>query len=351
MDLSPFGYDRRREAFIILGAGATRGASFVADARVLRPPLDTDFFVQLRASELGHDIDGQRLLDFVEDEFGDLDLSMEAFYSQVYLHDQFVADLPRGKGRRRSYEWAMKRFLRLIPPVFGASIPDENCSWHDALVGALDARDVIASFDYDCVADRSLRDRGRRKWDPEFGYGVQAGGELDLWRDHSGTGRFPRQGLRIYKLHGSLNWRLGADDRLQLLEFPYRRRAQDGELCIVPPLWQKSFDSAPFRDLWLLARSGLTATKALLVIGYSLPQTDVYTQAMLRIDVRDLEFLLIANPDPEARARVKRVLRSAVRATTRVIELESMEEVGKLLPHEADGPVEEVATEGALAAE
>lgn len=122
VDLTPFGYEKRRDALILLGAGATRGASFVHAAQVHKPPLDGDFFVQLRASELGHEPDGQRLLGFIEEEFGDLNISMESFYSQVHLHDQFVADLARGKGRRRAYGWAMKYFLRVIPPLFGCSL-------------------------------------------------------------------------------------------------------------------------------------------------------------------------------------------------------------------------------------
>ena len=85
MDLSPFGYNRRRDALIVLGAGATRGASFVGASGVLRPPLDADFFIQLRASALAGEDDGHRFLEFVEAEFGDFELSMEAFSSTEAL--------------------------------------------------------------------------------------------------------------------------------------------------------------------------------------------------------------------------------------------------------------------------
>jgi len=331
MDLTPFGFRRRRQSLVVLGAGASRGASFVTGGSLHQPPLDGDFFVQLRGSRLGQSADGQRLLNFVTDEFGDTELSMESFYSQVHLHDQFVADLPRGKGRRRNYEWAMKYFLRLIPPLFGLTLRNRRCEWHDALVSGLDANDVVASFNYDCLLDTSMRDVARRKWDPRTGYAVTATGQVDQWMDHSGTGRFPLQGHRVLKLHGSLNWRIGTDGGLRLLRLPYARRRRDGELCIVPPLWQKSFDRRPFRDLWLAARRSLTATKALLLIGYSLPLTDQYTQAMLRIDVQELDFLLIANPDSAARSRIKRVLRSALRSSTCVVELETMGDVGVIL--------------------
>jgi hypothetical protein len=100
----------------------------------------------------------------------------------------------------------------------------------------------------------------------------------------------------------------------------------------LPPLWQKSFEQSPFHDLWLDARRQLTATKALLILGYSLPLTDVYTQALLRIDVQPLDFLLlIANPDSEARSRIRRALRSGLTRSTRIVELEDMARVGSLL--------------------
>ncbi|HWP33050.1 MAG TPA: hypothetical protein VNL97_04815 [Solirubrobacterales bacterium] len=336
MDLSPFGYAKRREAVVILGAGATRGASFESAAPVLKPPLDADFFLQLRASDLGHDDDAQRLLKFLDEEFGDIELSMEAFYSQVYLHDQFVGDFPRGKGRRRRYEWARRYFLRVIPPLFKLTLGAERCDWHDHLVSALRPGDTVVTFNYDCLIDYSLRDIAKRNWDSETGYGLDARGYLDAWRDHSGIGRFPVKQIKLLKLHGSMNWGTDAQGRLQLLATPYDSRSED-DLCIVPPLWQKSFDEPPFHDVWMAAREQLTSTKALMMIGYSLPLTDVYTQAMLRIDVQPLDFLLIANPDAEARERIRRVLRSAITTGTRVVEVEGMKEVGELLTPWAPG--------------
>jgi hypothetical protein len=153
VDLSPFGFPKRREAVVILGAGATRGASFGSVSPVLRPPMDMDFFQQLRASELSGEDAALRLLEFIREEFGEAELSMEAFYSQVHLHDQFLTDLPKGKARRRRYEWARRYFLRVIPPMFEATLALQRCAWHDALIGALMPGDTIISFNYDCLVD------------------------------------------------------------------------------------------------------------------------------------------------------------------------------------------------------
>lgn len=167
-------------------------------------------------------------------------------------------------------------------------------------------------------------------WDSASGYGVDAGDEFEAWRVHTGTGRLPVRPLQLLKLHGSLNWEVSDAGDLALLADEYSARSED-QLCIVPPLWQKSFDAEPFHDIWLTARERLTTTKALLVIGYSLPLTDVYTQALLRIDVQKLDYLLIANPDPAARWRIRRALRSAISISTRVVEIEDFGAVAALL--------------------
>jgi hypothetical protein len=89
MDLTPFGFPKSRNAAVILGAGATRGGAYFDSNPLRRPPLDSDFFQLLRASPIGaSDLDAQRLLDFIQTEFGSLAIRMETFYSQAYLHDK-----------------------------------------------------------------------------------------------------------------------------------------------------------------------------------------------------------------------------------------------------------------------
>jgi hypothetical protein len=121
-----------------------------------------------------------------------------------------------------------------------------------------------------------------------------------------------------------------------LLEDEYAARPE-GELVIVPPLWQKSFDAEPYRMTWQRMRQVLSAVKALFVVGYSLPETDVYTQATLRMDVRELDFLCMVNPDPAARTRIVRTLRSAITTGTHVVEFDKLADLAALLPPVAVG--------------
>lgn len=331
MDLSPFNFERRRDVAIIVGAGATRGAHFITPGTVRKPPLDGDFFSLLRSSGLIADPDVHRLLAFVEREFGSLRVGMEAFYSQASLYDRFIRDIPiGGKGRRREYRWNLTYFQRALPRLFAASLEGKVCRFHEALAGVAQPGDTFISFNYDCLLDRAVLTQAGRRWPAASGYGFTASGDVAAWQDHSGVGRLPAHPLRILKPHGSLNWARHGE-AVDLIAKEYSGREKD-ELVIVPPLWQKSFEEEPYQTIWQETRKTLSSVKALMVIGYSLPETDVYTQATLRIDVQALDFLCIVNPDTDARERIARVLRSAITTSTHVVEFDWLRDLAAVLP-------------------
>ncbi|MGH9894687.1 MAG: hypothetical protein ACREA0_22455, partial [bacterium] len=200
-------------------------------------------------------------------------------------------------------------------------------------------RDTVLSFNYDCLMDRSLARVSGRRWNPARGYGFSVTGGLDHWCDHTGRGRIPKGSIRLLKPHGSFNWVRNEADGFDLLADEYAGRRHDA-LLIVPPLWQKSFDEEPFPTVWVEARRVLSSARALFVVGYSLPETDVYTQALLRMDVGELEFLAIVNPDPEARRRVHNALRSAVTRATHVLELNALENLAQVIAESQGNLVE-----------
>ena len=329
--MSYFNFPRRREVAVIVGAGASRGAHFVTPATVCRPPVDTDFFSLLRTSGLASDQDAKRLLEFVEREFGSLRVGMETFYSQASLYDRFIRDIPSGgKGRRREYQWNLTYFRRLIPKLFATSLEDKDCRFHQQLAGVARPGDTFISFNYDCLLDRAVMSQCGRRWSADNGYGFQVNDGVEEWHDHAGTGRYPVNPIRILKPHGSLNW-ASSSAGTTLLANEYAARDAD-KLVIVPPLWQKSFDDEPYQTVWRETRKTLSSVKALFLIGYSLPETDVYTQATLRMDVGPLDFLCVVNPDPSARERIARTLRSSISASTHYIEFDRLADLAASLP-------------------
>lgn len=110
--------------------------------------------------------------------------------------------------------------------------------------------------------------------------------------------------FELLKLHGSLDWRWSPGDesgatlnRLDLTgkwEHPglpdadeIARRLPGREPFIVPPTAIKSpyYTNPITRELWNRAAAALDATKVVVLIGYSLPITDLVFTAMLRENV------------------------------------------------------------------
>ena len=79
-----------KQATIILGAGATRGASCFANNWV-SAPLDNDFFLQVQKLVALDKTDALcELLEFAREEFGEeLNISMEKFFTQIESLDNF----------------------------------------------------------------------------------------------------------------------------------------------------------------------------------------------------------------------------------------------------------------------
>jgi hypothetical protein len=69
------------------------------------------------------------------------------------------------------------------------------------------------------------------------------------------------------------------------------------------------------------------ATKIILV-GYSLPLTDLHANALFRTSIRKeaIETLIVVNPDREARKRIRTVLQRGMKRDTRVISFDSFRE-------------------------
>ena len=99
--------------------------------------------------------------------------------------------------------------------------------------------------------------------------------------------------IEILKLHGSLNFDRNRNEGqgnplTTALADPY----------ILPPIFNKLTTSTP-REMWKVALQRLRETKNIIVIGYSLPETDIYMQYFLKTAVGpniDLNKVYVFNP-------------------------------------------------------
>ncbi len=203
MNLSSFSLSGgNRKTLVILGAGASRGASYVTDQTLVLPPLDIDFFQQL--SRMNHTEDSRYLLEFIRSEYGhEIGLSMEQFFSEADYTNRFHQELNVDPGPFvKRYQAALSNFMRVLPKMLGQQTTSQECQYHRRLASLLHTQDCVMTFNYDCIIDRALRDQANLRWDPDKqGYGFEVSGG-SYWKRHR-QGRPPKKSIRLLKMHGS----------------------------------------------------------------------------------------------------------------------------------------------------
>jgi len=320
---------------VLLGAGASRGASFVRRDSHAAPPLDLDFFQQL--ARIGHSGSAKRLLEFVRDEYGhEVGLSMERFFSEADYTNRFHHEMNVDPGPYvKRYQKALKDFLTVLPRLLHATAAQE-CRYHSALVEQLNTIDCVVSFNYDCVMDRALRDHAEKQWDPEKGsYGFAVNKGAEAWRRHT-KGRARKQSIRHLKLHGSMNWRVDTDDQtVDLVEDLSGVESLEG--AIIPPTWFKDLTAWPFGEIWKQARKEIRTARIMVVVGYSVPDTDLFSRSLLKVEAgskekrEKLDLLVLVNPDRDARRRFLDLMRGGIESSTTILEYDVLSELDHLL--------------------
>ncbi len=154
----------------ILGAGATRGCSFVNDMKRTGhclPPLDGDFFTQLqRVSSAVHSPRLNRLIKGLVEWFGpNYSLGMEQVFCHLEHAERMLKHLKKEAGSDYQRVVELKRDLvQSIAIILGEALTEvkdggkgsyklRECASHDKLVNDLtDLGDSFITFNYDCVS-------------------------------------------------------------------------------------------------------------------------------------------------------------------------------------------------------
>lgn len=178
--------------------------------------------------------------------------------------------------------------------------------------------DSIISFNYDLIPDCSL---------------LKEKGELNYhFLEHEVT--FPEKKFNIYsgisllKLHGSLNWLMCSNstcDNISIYQDDVAYKAEEQginfncDVCghsllrfIIPPRWDKNdMYSSILQRLWKVAYTKLLEANNLYIIGYSLPDSDIYARYLLSFVLtynKSLN-LIIVDKNKEIEPRYKQFLR------------------------------------------
>lgn len=334
-------------AVFVLGAGATRGASFVGSGQSpCLPPLDADFFRQLQRIESAkHAQTIMRTLHDLDRLFGRTHgLTLETAFSTVETTIRMVRTANESTDFELSELADMRSgLLQAVAAVLEESLTStlrghgsrdfKECRHHGWLVEQMQAGDTTISYNYDCLIDHALRTRGAGRWNAYYGYGFASLAERDkldqhiFWSPDTDVAT-AEQTVYLLKLHGSLHFQRMKGEGIKLKTRPYTRQRGNLDFEILPPVSHKNFDEGLFRSLWQRASRAINETDSMVLIGYSFPATDLHSVALFGSSVaaKGLRTLTIVNPDERARSRAVDVLRRGISDSTRIVEFDSLAE-------------------------
>ena len=334
----------------VFGAGATRGCSFVDSTQgTCLPPLDRDFFTQLQ--RVRREKHRSTVTSVVEDMVRLFGTNFEVTLETAFATIEQITRMVEATRETRSFKIGdlremRRRLLLALAAVFEEAltkssskekrVPHECCYTRKFVEDVLRERDVVLTFNYDCVLDWHLKKYGNGKWNPRYGYGFRLGPRgknLQGDREWMPQTRAPREKtVLLLKLHGSLHFKVDKADKeeyiVRLKARPYTYQGKGMRFTIIPPEYVKRFERGVFRDIWKRAFRELASSENVVFVGYSLPPTDAHATALFRAGIGKgrLKALVIGNPDRDARRRIRTVVQRGLSERTRVLSVDSFKE-------------------------
>jgi hypothetical protein len=169
-------------------------------------------------------------------------------------------------------------------------------------------RDTIVTFNYDTLVEESLAGIG-----VPFSYGL---GSPTYQTDESAQ-RLGHSGdaqMRVLKLHGSTNWAYPGTQGRKMTLFGSYDQVRKLALTpfLIPPTWNKTFTG--LGDIWLEALGAIQVATRLIIIGFSIPPTDLHFKyliaAGLRQNISLREIIFVTLDDAVLKPRVLKMFGS-----------------------------------------
>jgi hypothetical protein len=106
----------------------------------------------------------------------------------------------------------------------------------------------------------------------------------------------------VLKLHGSVNWAVPKKARTRFKVHSSYREVVQRQLVpqIIPPTWKKDSKGA-FDEIWSSALRSLSAATRVVIVGFSIPPTDLHFKYLLAAGLREnysLREIVFVNPSP-----------------------------------------------------
>ncbi|MXY36405.1 MAG: hypothetical protein F4052_03790 [Dehalococcoidia bacterium] len=341
--MPPFSPGKR---VVVLGAGATRGSA-VSRERLVKPPLNADFFTQVqRIASEKHVAKVRAVINDVVQMFGaNFSLTMEDYFTHLESFEVMNNLVPRSsRGISQDDIRTMRdNLMALLAAVLEESTDVskrevEHCEYHANIIEQLEVRDTLISFNYDCVVDHALRRTASGRWSAKYGYAFSDPVRVhqhEYWDSEDAPTKAGKS-LHLLKLHGSINWQLSPHqpvetDEIRLKQRLYQQRGVP-RFSIIPPAFAKDVTTDPtFRVLWANAERAIRQAEVIALVGFSFPPTDRHVDSLFRLartgSKGSLRSLVIANPSEADRRRTRSVFAPSLEKGCLVREYSSIEEL------------------------
>lgn len=130
------------------------------------------------------------------------------------------------------------------------------------------------------------------------------------------TNRITAEPIPVLKMHGSLNWSHDSSSGSINIFQNYDELAASALMPeLVPPTWKKVFENS-IESVWDDAIEKLNTATRIIIIGFSMPETDMHFKYLLAAGLKrniSLRKVLFVNPDAddELKPRAEKMLRQA----------------------------------------
>jgi hypothetical protein len=313
---------------LLLGAGASKGGM---EGELPGPPVDMDFF-DIANSMSGHGtpVIAKRVLKSVWELYGRTSgVGLEEYYRDIETRAAIstftkAANKPKDWAARKvDLEELIRRVYIQATVDFSEDPPKPRKSLaHQSILKLLKPGSTIITFNYDTVIEESFENADL--WNPCDGYGTAVHGKSFDWCRNWLAARNYEQGrksgIHLLKLHGSLGWTLYKNRQIRLKARPYTvQKKRKEKISVLPPGWNKKIHINPYKIFWREARLKLDKCKSLMVVGYSLPETDLLARALFAEIVRRresmetyLNHLILVDPSEAVQERLIKLFTPAL---------------------------------------
>lgn len=337
---------------VIFGAGASHGG--LDKISEVPPPVDRDFF-DVANQLVGHGTPklAKKVLNDVWHLYSRTnDVGLESYYRDLETR-AIIGEFAQTSNHPKDWHRRQKELEELIRRVYihttvnpapSKSVAPLESETHKSILEKLKEGDTIITFNYDLIIEESFSSAGL--WNPIDGYGIQTSaktkGWTKRWLNRKEYKKGDKSKISLLKLHGSLNWQVHPTGvTIRLKPKPYnvsknKEKTRFEKISILPPGWNKRIDRNPYKKFWRAARLQLEKCKTLIILGYSLPETDLLAHALLAEVVRarvakknSLRQLYLADHDERVKERFIKLFTPALGAHGKIFKYYDIKEFSR----------------------